>query len=638
MTETDERRDGWPTRDTLTPLLAERDLFVDRPARRRARLRGGWSVAVLAIALIVGSALLVGLAFAGSPERIAAGVRIAGVRVGGLTPAEARARLEERWREAERRPTTFVAAGARWQISPRRLGVRVDWAGAVEAARREGNGLGPFRGLRRIGVRVFGADVVPAAGASEAALRFQIDRIATVVGRPHRESAIVLRGLRPRVVEGRPGRALARRAAARTTVRALASLVRGPVVLPVRVTRPRVSAAALRPALRRTRLALSAPVRLRFGRAQYRLPRWRMAKLLSLPANGSTSVDVAGPAAQRYVRALGRALDQAPRDAGWSVSGSTVRLVPDAPGRRVDSLGTRRALLRAALSPTRRTARIAVTPVSAKRTTAEARAMGIRGLVGSYETIYGGVPNRIHNVQLVSRLIDGHLIRPGETFSFNGTTGERTAEKGFLEAPVIINGELQNGLGGGVCQVSTTVFNAAYEAGLRITSRTNHALYISHYPLGRDATVNYPDLDLRFVNDTPHWLLLRTFVGPSSLRVSLYGTPVHRRIESETSPLVTTSGPTTRRVSDPTLTRGTTVVEDYGEPSRSTQVRRRVFTRSGRLLHDDTWRSWYRSEPRIVRVGTKPTPEPPKRKPPEGKKPGEPEKPPPGDEARRSEP
>ena len=84
---------------------------------------------------------------------------------------------------------------------------------------------------------------------------------------------------------------------------------------------------------------------------------------------------------------------------------------------------------------------------------------------------------------------------------------------------MIVNGEVTTGLGGGVCQVSTTVFNAAFEAGVKITDRTNHALYISHYPQGRDATVDYPDVDLRFVNDTGHWLLLRTFVGPSSLTV-----------------------------------------------------------------------------------------------------------------------
>src|SRR5262249_52377046 len=161
-----------------------------------------------------------------------------------------------------------------------------------------------------------------------------------------------------------------------------------------------------------------------------------------------------------------------------------------------------------------------------------------------------------HNVQLVSHLVDDHVIAPGQTFSFNATTGARTADKGFKEAPVIINGELQTGLGGGVCQVSTTVFNAAYEAGLPIVERTNHALYISPYPQGRDATVNYPDVDLKFVNDTGNWLLLRTWVGSSSLTVALYGTPVHRRVVSETRPLVVTGRVPTKRIPDPTLDKG----------------------------------------------------------------------------------
>src|SRR5437660_9569865 len=198
--------------------------------------------------------------------------------------------------------------------------------------------------------------------------------------------------------------------------------------------------------------------------------------------------------------------------------------------------------------------------------------MGVTGLVSSYTTYFGGVPNRIHNVQLVARLVDGKLIGPGETFSFNGTTGERSAAKGFLEAPVIVNGELSTGLGGGVCQVSTTVFNAAYDAGLKITERTNHALYISHYPQGRDATVNYPDVDLKFVNDTGHWLLLRTWVGSSSLTVALYGTPLHRRVVSDVSPLVDVGKPPVKAAPDPTLASGERVVEDSGEPARTTSV------------------------------------------------------------------
>ena len=90
-----------------------------------------------------------------------------------------------------------------------------------------------------------------------------------------------------------------------------------------------------------------------------------------------------------------------------------------------------------------------------ERSTDDAKAMGIR-VVGAYTTGYGGIPNRIHNVQLVAQLIDDAFHPAGETFSFNKTTGDRNASKGFLEAPVIINGELQTGLGGGVCQVSTT--------------------------------------------------------------------------------------------------------------------------------------------------------------------------------------
>jgi hypothetical protein len=193
---------------------------------------------------------------------------------------------------------------------------------------------------------------------------------------------------------------------------------------------------------------------------------------------------------------------------------------------------------------------------------------------------------------------------------------------------VIINGELQTGLGGGVCQVSTTVFNAAYEAGLDIVARTNHALYISHYPLGRDATVNYPDTDLRFTNDTGRWLLLRTFVGSSSLTVALYGTPVHRKVVSETAPLVALGAAPVKKVKDPTLEKGKTVVEEYGVPAQSTSVRRIVYAPSGKVLHDNRWTSYYRSEPRVVLVGAKPKP---KAKPEQKPAPGAETPPLPGD-------
>ena len=179
-------------------------------------------------------------------------------------------------------------------------------------------------------------------------------------------------------------------------------------------------------------------------------------------------------------------------------------------------------------------------------------------------------------------LIDGALIAPGARFSFNDTTGERNAAKGFEEAPVIINGELQTGIGGGVCQVSTTVFNAAFEAGLSIERRTNHALYINHYPLGRDATVNYPDLDLIFTNDTDRWLLVRTFVGAGSLTVNLYGTPQDRRVETETAPLEVDGKVPWKRINDKTLFRGRRSSSSSESRRGRRAVTRRVYARTAR--------------------------------------------------------
>jgi vancomycin resistance protein YoaR len=489
--------------------------------------------------------------------------------------------------------------------------------------------VGPLRGLRRIEVRVFGSEIVPPTSVYGAALDYHLDRIGRSISHPHREAAIVFRGLRPVVVGGRTGRALDRAAAAQAVVRALARLERRPVALPIRVDTPTVTSADLEPALRRARIAVSAPVRATLGPTRWRLPRWRVAELLLLPKDGRTELRIGGPGADRYFSRLRARIERTPRDADWAISSAGVRIVPDRPGLAVDVPGSAKALLAAALSPSNRVARLVVETTPAERSTADATAMGITGLVASYQTFYGGDANRIHNVQLVSRLVDRTLIAPGATFSFNTTTGERTAERGFLEAPVIINGELQTGLGGGVCQVSTTVFNAAYEAGLPITSRVNHALYISHYPQGRDATVNYPDLDLRFVNDTGHWLLLRTWVGSSSLVVALYGTPTGRRVVTETAPLRVTGPVPIERVRDPMLEVGKTAIDDMGEPARATSVRRLVYDAAGELLSEDTWFSSYRGEKRIVRVGTKPAPKPkPEPKPkPKPKKPADEEPP-----------
>jgi vancomycin resistance protein YoaR len=439
----------------------------------------------------------------------------------------------------------FRAGTGRWKLTARKLEISVNWRGAVSAALRQGEGPAPVRGFRRIGVRLFGANVTPAAQAYDAALQYELDQISARVDRSHRDASLRLDRRTPVILPGRTGLRLDRDASARAIVQALASLERPLTVdLPVKVDPPRVTAAELQPAAVHVRTALSAPVHLVVGAARSSPA---VPSGCPSPADVRADVSIGSASTGPFFVRLRRSFEHAPQDAQFEPIGGGIRQRRSHFGRSVDEPGQRPGdpARRTAADAAFRAARRVRTPP--KLTTAEAKKLGIRQVVGTYTTIYGGIANRIHNVQLVAHLIDQHFIRPGEEFSFNRTTGVRDASKGFLEAPVIINGELQTGLGGGVCQVSTTVFNAAYEAGLKITSRTNHALYISHYPPGRDATVNYPDTDLRFVNDTAHWLLLRTFVGSSSLTVTLYGTSPHRRVESEAAPLPSGPVPVRRR-------------------------------------------------------------------------------------------
>jgi vancomycin resistance protein YoaR len=563
---------------------------------------------------VVAAGVVLGLVFAGSPTTIADGVRIDGIDVGGLEAKEARALFERKAAALASRPVVFTAGGRQFPIRPSELGVESDWRAAVDSAQRQGSGFAPLRGFKRIGVDFFGADVTPPTRVLSGALEYELGRIARAVDRPARNASLALHGHVVAVVPAHTGEKLDRARAATVLVDELASLARSgtPVQLPMRVTEPRVRAVALHRALRQARVVLSAPVRLALGPTRWVLTPARLAPLLELPSNGTTSLKVGGPAADDWLRRLGRRVEKPARDATFAVDGPKVRIVPDRPGIRLDGVRAADAVLAAALrvEPARRVATLPVEASPAKVTTAKARSMGVVGLVSTYTTEYGGVPNRIHNVQLVSHLVDDKLIAPNEEFSFNKTTGARSAAKGFLVAPVIVNGELTTGLGGGVCQVSTTVFNAAFEAGVKITARTNHALYISHYPQGRDATVDYPDVDLRFVNDTGHWLLLRTFVGSSSLTVSLYGTPTDRKVVSTTAPLVVRGKAPIKKTVDPTLKPGEKIVDDPGEPSMTTSVTRDVYAPDGTLLHHDVWYSYYRSSPELLRVGPKKKPKP----------------------------
>ncbi|MFO7572143.1 MAG: VanW family protein [Gaiellaceae bacterium] len=601
-------------------MRAESPLFTPS-ARRRRRSRSTPLTLAVGLGVLALLAILLGFAFAGSRQQLAEGTRVAGVDLGGLTQREAAALLDRSFDEVAAEPVSFTAGGEEFPLAADQLAVRPDWRAAVAAAARSGDGFGPIRGFRRLHTRFFGAEVLPALAVSSGALEFALDEVAAAVDRRPKSAAVTRRGLRIQVEAEQAGRRIDREASAAVIARALGSLERqnGAVALPVVVSRPLVTSAILAPVARRARVAVSAPVVLRGAGKSWRIPRWRIAELLMLPSDGATKLAIAGPAADAYFRTLSKRVGKPPVDAGFAVSGESVRVVPARDGTELDVPRAARVLLRAAVSATNRVASLAIVTAAPERSTADARAMGIERRMGIYKTYNSGTTDRITNLRLGVTLLDDTLVPPGGTFSLNGTLGERTAERGFKPAPVIIGNEYAEEVGGGTSQVATTVFNAAWEAGLEITERNPHSLYISRYQLGRDATVYWPTLDLKFVNDTEKWVLVKGFVEGDGIAVAIYGGE-KRRIESSPGTIVTTGSAPVERIKDPTLAKGKTVVESSGSTPSRTSVTRTIYGPDGKLIRTETWTTSYKGETRVVRVGTKVTPRPEEAKPKAGKK------------------
>jgi vancomycin resistance protein YoaR len=241
-----------------------------------------------------------------------------------------------------------------------------------------------------------------------------------------------------------------------------------------------------------------------------------------------------------------------------------------------------------------------------KLTTEKARKLGIKERISTYTTEYdAGNQPRVNNIHLLADAIDGTLIAPGETFSFNGSVGERTAEKGYQEANAIVQGKLVPQLGGGICQVGTTLFNAIFESGFPVVERHNHSFYISHYPDGRDATVSWGGPDLKFRNDTKHWVLVAAGHSAGTVTMSLYGTDPGYDVTAKVGEWTDVRAFKVESTKDKNVAKGVKIVEDSGVQGRTIIVTR-IVKRDGKVVREDSFRSVYRPKAQVVRVGTKP--------------------------------
>lgn len=484
---------------------------------------------VAAAAVIAMITAVVGVRVVTAPsDRVPPGVSIAGVEVGGLTAVEA-----ERAVSQLAGPGTGVITlerpgvdGFPMRVAASRLAPIPRARVAVDEAMRPR----PVwqRILREVGLgsdREVGVDY----RVSGAVLNDLVADVSERLVRPPRNAGVRVQGGAFRLVAARDGR--------RVRVQRLRSaLMQVPdrLVVPVEPITPAVGDAAARAARLRAQRLVAGPVRVTHPRAGLTVPRATLVEAVRFTPQRDGTLDVSlDPAALApgLEDAFG-GLESEPASASFRVQGDSVSVVPGRAGRSVDPAGVARALERGTGA---RSVRVRLERTDPALTTEQAREMGINELVSEFTTPYTCCPPRVTNIKLGAQALDGTIIPAGGTFSLNEAMGERTRARGFVAAPQINAGELEDAVGGGVSQIATTMFNAAFFAGLNLVSHTPHEFWITRYPAGREATVSWGGPELIIENDWPAAVLVKAQAGDDGITVRLYSSDLGRRVETTSS-------------------------------------------------------------------------------------------------------
>ena len=484
-------------------------------------------------------------------DRILPGVRVEGVGLGGLSEPDARRRLAPLAREAAEQPLSLHARDRRLTLDPVQAGYVVDLPRTIARAKRSGRG-GPLGGLWSSVAGLFGHRDLPLVErVDRARLRRAVASISGRLGSDSLAGALVIdpQTLAVSTKQPRPGRVVNRPKLRARLATALLRRPRQTVEVPLKTT-PVAGRAAVEAVGRAASAYLAQPLLLTGAGEPLQVAPSEIAGVLALESRGGRAVRLGAShdrvaalvdriAAERDRPARDAQIDAPARvvtfddkgDASWRPRRAEVDVVGEArPGRTV-----RRAELATAIEAAIRAGRHAIELPTQRDEPAVSAAVARRmdALIGTFTTYYVAGQPRVTNIKQIAKDVDGTIVAPGARFSLNAAAGERTTQGGYVKAPFIADGKLEDTIGGGVSQFSTTLYNAAYFAGLQIDGHRPHSFFIDRYPAGREATLNFPDIDMTWTNDTDTPVLIRASTDDTSVAVSLYGDNGGRRVQAE---------------------------------------------------------------------------------------------------------
>ena len=567
--------------DTSTDESPLVDFDDERPRRRR-----GWIVAVVVLVLLAGGYAAAARYFA---DRTPRGATVAGVDVGGLASEDAVQRLTDGLADAATEPVPVTLGTSETTFDPVDAGLELDPAATIEEI--TGLSFDP----RSLVAHLFGMEQhPPVVHVDEEALRAEVERVAETLDREPVDGAIELVDGAAEVTEPVDGAAV--------DVPAAIDLVRDewltgerPVVLPGTEVTPAITADAVRTAMSQIAEPLTrSPVAVEVDDRLIELTPEHLTSVSTLePREGALELEIDGEALAALVLELDPDVRTAARDARIVIEDGEPTILPGATGMDIDEEVLVAEVARAATSGDDRTAQATLREVDPEFTAADAEALGVTEEISYFSTPFHNDPQRTRNLITGAEKISNTLVKPGETFSLIEALGPITAERGFVSSGVVVNGLESTGMGGGLSQVSTTVFNAAYFAGMDLEEFQPHSHHYPRYPEGREATMYTPHVDMKWTNTTPYGALVQSWVSGGRFHVRLWGTK-HFEVSSHTSDRFNFTQPTT-------VYNTASSCVPHNSPERGfTVTNTRVVSLDGEEVERESWTTRYIPWDRVV--------------------------------------
>jgi vancomycin resistance protein YoaR len=584
---------------------------LDPPDAPRGRTRTLARLAVIAVVgtVLVAAGTLIGLRLARAGAL--PGVTVAGVDVGGKSSTEVRQTLELL---AERKSDTVVVAargGAHYRGVARDLGYEMDIDTTVEQVMYRGRQGNPITALADH-LRSFRSSAA-ATLTVEAAETVDHDTLAAWVEdavealeRPPREGRLRFDGAEIKPVMPRAGATVDPDALLDRMTVAVLEVTGDIVEAPTTPVEPETTEDAVTAVLSEAETAVSDEVTLRRRGAAVTLSPDDIGDVLATRPDGAGGLELYVDPDELTTTIGATAIADFSREAEsarFEVSGDTINLIKGHNGFTYDADLAAQQLLTVATEDADRRATLTGDIEQADLTNHEAKKLKIVEQVSSFTTYHACCESRVTNIHRIADIVDDVVLEPGETFSVNDFVGERTEAKGFVGGGAIFEGEFVEQIGGGVSQFATTTYNAVFFGGYQIDEHKAHSYYISRYPEGREATLNYPNVDLKFTNNSPYGMVISTSYTEESITVSTYGKK-WVEVDTTTGPRTNLTQPETQYRENDELPKGKQrVIQEAGAGGFDITVTRTLTFPDGTTKREEIF-TRYLPQPQIIERNT----------------------------------